>query len=78
MVLKQQAINIRNAFAATLEARIDAAIRANAQQGISTTVVGYDPTPDAQATTLMNAYRTTGTWATSTIDTVQKRITIAP
>lgn len=83
MVTKQQAIQIQNKYIADLGKRIDAAITSNAQQGIPGCTVSYAPAGNGVANTLAALYASNvqnggGNWNTSSVDTVNKTITIAP
>lgn len=83
MVTITQANLLRAQFIASLPARLDAAILSAAAAGQTSLIFSYSPETDANATTYLNnvikpAPPGGGGWANSTIDTVNKTITVAP
>lgn len=78
MITKAQAVALRQQFINQLPDRIDAAITSGVlQRGLNTFTVSYDPASNGAANLVLATYVAAG-WATSSIDTATKTITIAP
>ncbi len=79
MITKAAAQQLRAAYIASLPDRIDAAILQTATFGGTSVTVSYAPAPDATAQAIVTvAQGAPNNWTTSSVDTVNKTITIAP
>lgn len=78
MITKAQALAFRAQFIASLPDRLDNAIKTAAQAGQTSLNFSYSPETDANATNYLNTVIIPAGWSTSTIDTVNKIITVAP
>ena len=78
MITKAQAQAFQTAYIASFPDRLDALIIQAAQNGLTSVTISYLPTADGVATTFLNNVIKPAGWASSTIDTVGKTITVAP
>lgn len=73
-----ECIVLRNSYIAQLPARLEAAVRSAASSGASSVVFGYSPASDAAAQNFVTNTVVPAGWTTSSVDTVNKTITVAP
>lgn len=73
-----EAVVLRNSFIAQLPKRLDDLVRAAVQSGAASVPFPYAPASDAQAQAFVTTVAIPAGWAGSTVDTVNKIITISP
>jgi hypothetical protein len=78
MITTAEAAALRTSFILQMPARIEAAIRAAAQSGASSVVFAYAPASDAQAQAFATSTLIPAGWASTTVNTTNQTITIAP
>lgn len=79
MITKAQAIAFRQQYIDTFPDRVDALVKQAAIAGQTSVLIGYSPLSDGAATAFVAAAQgAPNNWTTSSVDTVNKTITIAP